>query len=95
MFHMKTWLDSLRICVLGLVLLALLAACGSDAPSATSTLSPTVTFTPSQESTVAPTVTPADTPMPEPKATLIRRPHRHPLMMTDDDGDDDRDDDGD
>ena len=35
MFHMTVWLTSIRFGALGLILLAMLAACSSDAPSAT------------------------------------------------------------
>ena len=76
MSHTATWLISLRLCVLGLVLLALLAACGSDAPPETpasdgATATPRATAASATEvasptAMAAPTNTPA-LPQPSPE----------------------------
>ena len=61
-------LNPLRLCVLGLVLLAFLAACSSDAPSATPTSDgPTATISPT--AIVLPTATLSPTATPTPPST--------------------------
>ena len=73
-------LNPLRLCVLGLIVLAFLAACSSDAPSATptsdgptATISPTVTVSPtakpSPTATVLPTAILSPTAAPTPPST--------------------------
>ena len=82
MLHMTARLSSLRLCVLGLLLVALLAACGSDAPSATPASDDGATATPAVQATpmpaAAPSPTPAATPSPTPVATPSPTPTAAP-----------------